>query len=94
MPIIWRILYWIDQVNQSKLLDIRLPELAYMYDLTTFGNSCFLLKVKTHKSSIVLKNKHNDGAWKEKYIFVRRDSVIDGDLLPNAWFKKGRFLLY
>ena len=47
MSIVWRIVYWIDQVNQSKDLDIGLSELASMYDLTTFRNSRFLLKVKT-----------------------------------------------
>ena len=93
MPIVWRVLCWIDQVNQSKGLDIDLHELACMYDLTTFRHSDFLLKVKTHISPLVLKNKQNDGAWKEKYLFVRRDFVPSGDLLSDAWFKKGRILL-
>lgn len=94
MSIVWRILNWIDQVNQSKGLDIGLLELACVYDLTTFGYSCFLLKVKTHRSPLVLKTKHNDGAWKEKYFFMRCDFVPSGDLMSDAWVKKGRILLY
>ena len=47
MPFIWMILYWIDQINQLKCMDIVLSELACVYDLTTFGNSQFLIKVKT-----------------------------------------------
>ena len=78
MPIFWRILYWIDQANHSKGLDIILYELACVYDLTTFGNSRFLLNVRTLKSPLVLKTKHNDGAWKGRYFFVRRDPVPMG----------------
>lgn len=94
MPIVWRILYWIDQINQSKGLDIGLLELACVYDLTTFGNSRFLLKFKTHRTPLVLKTKQNDGSWKGKYLFLRRDFVPNGDLFPDVWVKKGRILLY
>ena len=69
MPVVWRILYWIDHLNRSKCLNIGLNELACVYDLSTFGNSRFLLKVKTDRSPLVLKSKHNDGAWKGRYFF-------------------------
>lgn len=57
MPIVWRILFWIDKLNQSKDLDIGLAELSHMYDLATFGNSHFLLRLKPLKSPLVLKKK-------------------------------------
>lgn len=66
MPIFWRILCWIDKLNQSKDLDIGLDEFAHVYDLTTFANFYFFLRLKPHKSPTVLKAKHNDNASKEK----------------------------
>lgn len=62
IPIIWRILYWIERVNLSYNLDIGLTELAFVYDLSTFGSFCFLLRVKTNKPPVISKTKHNDGA--------------------------------
>lgn len=83
MPIFWRILYWVNQINQSRGLDIGPSELAYVYDLTTFGNLCFLLKVKTLRSPLGSITNHNDGPWKGRYFFVRRDSVPNADVLPT-----------
>ena len=93
MLVIWRILFWIDQGKQSHDLGIGLPEFAHVYALSTFTNSHFLLKVKTIKPLVILKSRHNDGAWKEKYFFVRRYSIPGGDLLPKAWVKKGKIYL-
>ena len=52
MPIVWRMLLWVNRLNQSKDMSIGFAELAHVYDLTTFRSSCSLLKVKSHKSSI------------------------------------------
>lgn len=49
--------------NQSHDFGIGLAELGHVYDLSTFGNSRFLVKVKTNKSSLILKSKHNDGVY-------------------------------
>ena len=64
--------------------------MASIYDLSTFGSSRFMLRVKTNKPHLILKSKQNDGAWKEKYFFVRRNSIPEGDSLPRLWIKKGR----
>ena len=77
-------------MNHSTDLSVGINELAYIYDLMTFGNSFFLLKVKFDRFPLVLKSKHNDGAWKGKYFFIRRDSILDGNLLPQSWVRKGR----
>ena len=69
MLVIWRFFYWVNHLNCSMGLNIGLNELAYVYDLLTFGNSCFLSKAKTDKSPLILKSKDNDGAWKGKYFF-------------------------
>ena len=78
MPIVWRVLFWIEKFNQSRGLDIGLLEFNYMYDLDSFGYSRFLLRLKPHQSPFVLKMKHNNGSWKEKYFFLRRDSIPGG----------------
>ena len=46
MPIIWRVLYWINLLNENKKLNIGVEELASVYDLQTYGSSRFLFKVK------------------------------------------------
>lgn len=69
IPIVWRILFWINILNQSKDLNIGLVESAHVYDITTFRSSHFFLIIKYHISPFVLNTKHNDEAWKEKYFF-------------------------
>lgn len=82
MPVIWRILLWINQLNQSNDMGLRLAKLAHVYDLSIFGNSFLLLNVKTYKYPLVLKSKH-----------VSHDSILGGDLLPKTWVKEGRIYL-
>ena len=90
MPIIWRILYWIHQLNERKNLNIGVGELASVYDLQTYGSSRFLFKVKPGQNHLVLRSKQNDGPWKERFFFVKRASIPDGSLWPQEWILKGR----
>lgn len=48
MPIVWRVLFWIEKLNQSRGLDIVLVKLAHVYDVATFGNSRFPLCLNPH----------------------------------------------
>ena len=89
-----RILYWIDHLNRSMGLNIGLSKLAYVHDLSTFGNSRFLLKFKTDSLPLVLKSNHNDGAWKERYFLMKLDSILGGNILPQSWFKRVEFLIF
>ena len=57
MPIIWRVLYWINQLNQSKKLNIGVEEVASFYDLSTYGSCRFLFKVKPGHNHLVLRSK-------------------------------------
>ena len=93
MPIIWCVLYWINQLNQSKKLYIGVEELASVYDLSTYGSSRFLFKVKSGQNHLVLKSKRNDGPWKERFFFVKRASIPDGKLWPQEWILQGRVLI-
>lgn len=71
-----------------------LVDLAHVYDLQTFGSSRSLLKVKTNKSHLILKSKQNDGSQKDKYFFVKREFIPNGDLQLRNWVRKGRILFY
>ena len=82
---------WIDRLNHSKTMDIGALELALVYDLSTFGSSRFLLRVKANKHHLILKLKQNEGAWKEKYFFVIRDAIPNGDSLRKTWIKRVGF---
>lgn len=93
-PTVWRILYWINHFTRSRDLTIGLNELDFFYDLKTFRNSHFMLKVKTDKPTLVLKSKHNDGAWKWRYFFLKRNSIFDWNLYHNLGLKRLGFLLY
>ena len=85
MPIIWRVLYWVNLLNENKKLNIGVEELASVYDLQTYGSSRLLFKVKPGRNHLVLKSKQNDGPWKERYFFVKRASIPDG----NCGLKNG-----
>jgi hypothetical protein len=90
MPVIWRILYWINLLNEKNEMKIGVNELASVYDLQTHGSSRFLFKLKTGKNRLVLKSKQNDGPWKERFFFVKRKSIPNGEDLPAEWIRKGR----
>ena len=90
MPTIWRILNWIDHLNRSRDVSIGINELAYIYDLMTFGDSRFLFEVKTGRFPLVLNSKHNNSALKGKYFFVKCNSIPDRNLLPHSWVKNGK----
>lgn len=83
----------VDHVNQSENLDIVLSKLDSIYDLSTFGSSLFLLKVKLDKPLLVLKSKHNKDSWKERFFFMRRDFVPNGSSLPERRVKRVGFFI-
>lgn len=90
MSIIWRILYWVEYLNQTHRLDIGLAELSQVCDVSTFSNSRFLFKVK-NKCPRMLNTKHNDETWKERYFFFRCDSIPSGIFCPNNGLRRVGF---
>ena len=42
---------------------------------------------------MVLKSKQNDGPWKERFFFMKRGSIPDGERWPQEWIIKGRILI-
>ena len=93
MPVIWKTLYWIHLLNQSKHMSLNVADIATMYDLQTFGSSRFILKVKTGHPHLVLRTRHNDKTWKGRFFFVKRSSIPQYTGLPYEWVTKGRTVL-
>ncbi|KAI3741783.1 hypothetical protein L1987_59460 [Smallanthus sonchifolius] len=48
----------------------------------------FVLQLKSGRTHLIPKATQNDTDLKEKFFFVRRDSISDGKLLPLEWVKK------
>jgi hypothetical protein len=90
MPMIWRVLFTIEEILQKKRLKFGIDELSCLYTLTTFGSKRYLFKSKAHQAVPILKVTHNDPLWKNQFFFVKRDSIPDGNDLPSAWISDGR----
>lgn len=56
MPMVWRILFWIEHVNKTKNLDLGLPEIASVYDLRNFGFFHIIFKIKPQEKPFSSKN--------------------------------------
>ena len=74
-------------------MSLDVADIATMYDLQTFRSSRFVLKVKAGHPHMVLKTRHNDKTWKERFFFVKRSSIPHGIDLPYEWVTKGRTVL-
>ena len=90
MPMVWRVLYTLEILNRSEISPLGLPEIAFCYNLRSHGSSRFLFQRKSNRESLILKTTKNDIGWKEKFFFVRRDSIPGGEDIPIQWVNKGR----
>ncbi|KAF5760625.1 hypothetical protein HanXRQr2_Chr16g0755661 [Helianthus annuus] len=83
MPILWRVLFTLEQIIEHEGIDIGLSELSHMYNLDNHGSHRFLFKHKPQKPHPLLKVTKNDTHWRNQFFFVRRDSIPDGNFLPK-----------
>ena len=90
MPMIWRVLCTLERIIEQEGIDLGMPELAELYDLTTFGSCRYLLKRKAGEDHPVFKVTKNDTNWKRRFFFVRRDTIPNGEDLPKEWATHGR----
>jgi hypothetical protein len=91
MPMVWRILFSLSQLNESRNLGIGLPEIAACYQLRTHGSSRFVLQSRDGNVQMIPRVNHNDHDWKRRFFFVKRSSIPKGKELPFKWVQKGRF---
>ncbi|MFS7951925.1 hypothetical protein Hanom_Chr07g00600951 [Helianthus anomalus] len=90
MPMLWRVLYTLEQIISDEGLDFNLYELSHLYALVSHGSHWFLFKAKPHQPLSILKTTKNNTSWKNQFIFVWRDSIPLGDSHPKNWILKGR----
>ncbi|KAF5790158.1 hypothetical protein HanXRQr2_Chr09g0379801 [Helianthus annuus] len=89
-PMLWRVLYTLEQIIAKEGIDLGLTELNHLYNLVSHGSHRFLFKTKPQHPHPLLKTTKNDTYWKNQYFFVRRDSIPNGNHLPKTWNLKGR----
>ncbi|MFS8003014.1 hypothetical protein Hanom_Chr13g01208891 [Helianthus anomalus] len=90
MPMMWRVLYTIENIIEHEGIEIGMPELSQPYNLVSHGSHRFLFKHKPGDPHLILKTTKNDTYWKSHFFFVRRDSIPDGKNLPKKWITHGR----
>ncbi|MFS7963763.1 hypothetical protein Hanom_Chr08g00742181 [Helianthus anomalus] len=65
MPMLWRVLYTLEQIISKEGLSFGLTELHHMYNLVSHGSHRFLLKAKPQHPLPLLKTTKNDTNWKK-----------------------------
>ncbi|MFS7914342.1 hypothetical protein Hanom_Chr02g00152261 [Helianthus anomalus] len=60
MPMLWRVLYTLEQIIKDEGLDFNLSELAYLYNLVSHDSHRFVFKAKPQQPLPLLKTTKND----------------------------------
>ncbi|KAD3338112.1 hypothetical protein E3N88_33633 [Mikania micrantha] len=85
MPMGWRLLHTLDQLNHHFGLDIGIPEISLMYQLRTHGSSRFVLQRRSGAPILVSRITFNEDEWRNRFFFVKRSSIPHGEILPLKW---------
>ncbi|MFS7904268.1 hypothetical protein Hanom_Chr01g00034131 [Helianthus anomalus] len=84
MPMLWGVLYSLEQIISDQGLDFNLSELSHLYATVSHGSHQFLFKAKPHQPLPIFKTTKNDTSWKNQFFFVRRASIPLGDSLLKS----------
>lgn len=71
MPMVWRVLLWIDHLNKSENIDLSLFEITSVCELRTFVTSHIVLKTNPEKNHLVVNTSCFSIGWKNKYFFFQ-----------------------
>ncbi|MFS7912581.1 hypothetical protein Hanom_Chr02g00131641 [Helianthus anomalus] len=85
MPMMWRVLYTLENNIEQEGVEIGVSELSQLYNLVSHGSHRFLFKHKPGQAHPILKTTKNDSNWRNQFFFVRSDSIPDGNDLPKKW---------
>ncbi|KAL8265414.1 hypothetical protein R6Q59_023544 [Mikania micrantha] len=88
MPMGWRLLHTLDQLNHHFGLEIGIPEISLMYQLRTHGSSHFVLQRRSGAPILVPGITFNEDEWRNRFFFVKRNSIPHGEILPFKWVEK------
>ncbi|KAJ0614081.1 hypothetical protein HanIR_Chr02g0058501 [Helianthus annuus] len=90
MPMMWRVLYTLENIIKQDGVEIGVSELSQLYNLVSHGSHCSLFKYKPGQPHPILKTTKNDTHWRNQFFFIKRDSVPDGKDLPTRWITHSR----
>ncbi|KAJ0780906.1 hypothetical protein HanPI659440_Chr06g0243111 [Helianthus annuus] len=91
-PMLWRVLYTLEQIIAKEDISLGLTELHHLYNLVSHGSHRFHFKAKPQHPHPLLKTMKNDTNWRNQFFFVRKDSIPNGNSFPKKWNLKGRIL--
>ncbi|KAL8255338.1 hypothetical protein R6Q59_033559 [Mikania micrantha] len=74
--------------SSTGFCEIGIPEIALMYQLRTHGSSRFALQRRSGAPVLVPGVTLNEDEWRNRFFFVKRSSIPDGELLPLKWVEK------
>ncbi|KAJ0809050.1 hypothetical protein HanPI659440_Chr01g0010341 [Helianthus annuus] len=89
IPLVWRVLVTLDQIKSRHMPDFCIEDLPIAYRLRSHGSIRFLL-FSTSKDPLILKATKNKDDWRQKFYFVKRDSIDKGVDLLGKWLTSGR----
>ncbi|MFS7893959.1 hypothetical protein Hanom_Chr00s001241g01677491 [Helianthus anomalus] len=84
MPMVWRVLVTLDRIKSRFTPDLCVEDLSMAYLLRSHGNNRFLL-FSTSKNPLILRATKNEEKWKQKFFFLKRDSITGGFDLLVKW---------
>ncbi|KAJ0454489.1 hypothetical protein HanPSC8_Chr15g0653891 [Helianthus annuus] len=91
MPMMWRVLFTLEQIIKHEGIDLGLSELNHMYNqLVSHGSYRFLFKAKPQHPHPLLKVTKNDTNRRNQFFFVGGYSIPNGNHLPKTWNTQGR----
>lgn len=91
-PMGWRLLFTLHRLNQHYGLNIGIPEISMIHQLRTHGFSRFVLQRRPGAPVLVPGITFNEKEWRNRFFFVKRSSIPNGESLPIKWVAKGRIL--
>jgi hypothetical protein len=91
MAQMWRILWTLECINKNHGLDLGLSELKLLYRVCSHGSHQYLFKGPSKLDPPLLKVTRNGASWRQRFFFVRRDSLPELRKLPTKWVTTGRF---
>lgn len=56
MLVVWRILFWVHHLKESRCMDLGLPKIESVNNIQTFRYSWVVLKIKSSNPSLVLNS--------------------------------------
>ncbi|KAJ0569730.1 hypothetical protein HanHA300_Chr05g0169821 [Helianthus annuus] len=70
MPMMWRVLYTLENIIEQEEIEIGMSELAELYNLVSHGSYRFLFKHKPGDSHPILKTTKKNTHWRNRFFFL------------------------